>query len=99
MISSNSPIDGVLDYYNSPMRRSFLSRRMSSVSRVSIPENAHAVLSFHNINYVLKTESKMKYNCCRSQEAKQVLFNVSGQFANGLNAIMGKNLSKMICRN
>ena len=81
-------------------KRSVLSRRTASVSRVSISENAPATLSFHGINYIIGAEAesnKRFLKCptlpfCKPAELKQILFNLSGQFSNGLNAILGKNL-------
>jgi hypothetical protein len=77
---------------------SMLSRRTTSISRVAIAENAPATLSFHNINYVIGAtvkSSKQPLKCpslpfCKPREPNQILFDVSGQFTNGLNAILGK---------
>ncbi|CAF4381183.1 unnamed protein product [Rotaria socialis] len=73
------------------------NHRTASVSRVSISADAAATLSFHDINYFIgdKIEpSKHRLNfpsrsCLKSQEYKQILFNISGIFSNGMNAILG----------
>ena len=82
-------------------KRSLLARRMTSVNRMSIPEYAPATLTFHNINYIVGSTPKLSKKClkhsklplCKTREPKQVLFNVSGKFKNGMNAIMGKNFT------
>ena len=77
------------EYYEGTPKRPKMSR-MTSVTRTSIAENAPATLSFHNINYSVRARADSIIPFCRSQEAKQILFNVSGQFTNGMNAILGK---------
>ncbi len=87
-------------YEGTPKRPKLV--RMTSVTRMSIAENAPATLSFHNINYSVGTKADSSEQgvkssiipCCRSQQAKQILFNVSGQFTNGMNAILGKIYSE-----
>ncbi|CAF5003221.1 unnamed protein product, partial [Rotaria sp. Silwood1] len=69
----------------------------TSVDLVSIPENAPATLSFHNINYTIGAKAQSAKRCCKNlnlpffkaQEPKQILFDVSGKFMNGMNAILG----------
>ncbi|CAF4071591.1 unnamed protein product [Rotaria magnacalcarata] len=73
------------------------NRRTASVSRVSISEDAAATLSFHDINYFIGSKIKPSKHrlklpslpCLKSQEYKQILFNISGRFSNGMNAILG----------
>jgi hypothetical protein len=84
-----------------------LNRRTTSISRVAIPENAPATLSFHNINYVVGAtveSSKRPSKCpslpfCKPREPNRILFDVSGQFTNGLNAILGKICFKLLSEN
>jgi hypothetical protein len=74
------------------------NRRTTSVSRVLIPDDAAATLSFHKINY--STGRKMESNkrqikcpslpCLKPEEHRQILLNVSGRFSKGMNAILGK---------
>jgi hypothetical protein len=79
-------------------KHSMLSRRTASISRVPIAINAPATLSFHNINYAVGApvkSSKRLLKCpslpfCKPREPNQILFDVSGQFINGMNAILGK---------
>lgn len=81
-------------------RHSLLAHRMSSVNRMSIPEHASATLTFHKINYMAGVTSIPQNLCLKCpkiplfkvQEPKQVLFDVSGTFRNGMNAILGKSL-------
>ncbi|CAF3638905.1 unnamed protein product [Rotaria socialis] len=67
----------------------------SSISRVSIPVDASGTLSFHEINYVIggKNECKRRRWSCptilKSEKQKQILFDISGKFSDGMNAIMG----------
>ena len=63
---------------------------------MSNSEEISDILSFHNINYIVdtrkeldETQSSPGMNCCKSKEPKQILFNVSGRFTTGLNAILG----------
>jgi hypothetical protein len=84
-----------------------LSRRTGSISRVSIAENAHATLSFHNINYVIgdRVESSKRLWKCptlpffKPREPKQILFHISGKFSNGMNAILGKICFTLLFKN
>ncbi len=74
------------------------NRRSSSVSRVPIPDDAPATLSFHELNYVIGNEvdsnerrmNGLSLPFFKSKNYKQILFNVSGRFKNGMNAILGK---------
>ena len=85
-------------------KRSMLGRRTTSVSRVSIAENAPATLSFHNISYTVGGRQESSKNpfkhwsvpCCKPHPPKQVLFHVSGKFINGMNAILGKISSTFV---
>ena len=78
------------------------NRRTSSVSRVAISDNAEATLSFHHINYIIggqieSTKRRVKcptLPCFKSAQYKQILFNASGKFSNGMNAILGEISSK-----
>lgn len=89
-------------------KHSMLMRRMTSVDRKSIAEDAPATLSFHNINYIVGTKglsSKWPLNCStlsflKPQDPKKILSDVSGNFVNGMNAILGKtyfSLKIVIC--
>lgn len=74
------------------------NRRTSSVSRVSISNDAAATLSFSNINYTIGGQMKPSKQrsrfptlpCSKPEEYKQILAGVSGNFANGMNAILGR---------
>ena len=47
-------------------------------------------ISFHDINYQVNQTSKGKiFSCCKTKPRKQILFNVSGGFSPGMNAILG----------
>ena len=68
---------------------------------ISMPVMKHTspseTLSFHNINYIVDTpreSDQTSFSCgylsyCSSKESKQILFNISGRFTTGLNAILG----------
>lgn len=79
-------------------QHSVLGRRTTSIRRMSISESATANLSFDNINYIVGTRTESSQRCLKlpglpfrkPREPKQILFNVSGQFSNGVNAILGK---------
>jgi hypothetical protein len=79
------------------------NRRTNSVSRVAISDNAAATLSFHHINYIIgdQIESNKRrvkcptLPCLKSAKYKQILFNTSGKFLNGMNAILGEISSKL----
>ncbi|CAF1684025.1 unnamed protein product, partial [Rotaria magnacalcarata] len=70
---------------------------MSTDNKVSTSVNGVATISFHNINYTVGASARPnncwskcpKIPCCKPQEVKQVLFNASGCFTRGMNAIMG----------
>ncbi|CAG5134411.1 unnamed protein product, partial [Candidula unifasciata] len=47
--------------------------------------SAGSVLSAHNINYTVKVPTK----CCGPKVDKQILYDVTGIFKEGLSAIMG----------
>lgn len=55
------------------------------------------VISFFNIDYIVNGKNRLIDCCskfpvvpfCKSQE-RQILFNVSGSFSHGMNAILGK---------
>jgi len=70
-------------------------------AQISVPETG--VISFHNINYFVNdTKAGMKCkNWCSSSVAnksdKQVLFDFSGVFRPGMNAIMGKKTISIQC--
>ncbi|CAF2995963.1 unnamed protein product, partial [Rotaria sp. Silwood2] len=78
-------------------KRSLLARPMTSINRISIPEHASATLTFHSINYIVGAKSTLSKRCVKypnlpflkAREPKQVLFDVSGKFMNGMNAILG----------
>ncbi|CAF3290404.1 unnamed protein product [Rotaria sp. Silwood2] len=64
---------------------------------ISTPPKDPAVISFHNINYFVGGNKTFLKCCskspivpfCTSRQEKQVLFNVSGSFTHGMNAILG----------
>jgi hypothetical protein len=80
------------------LKTSVQNRRTSSVSRVSISDDAAATLSFDDINYAIGGQMKPSrkrlrfptFPCSKPKEYKQILANVSGNFANGMNAILGR---------
>lgn len=80
------------------------NRPAASVIRMSIAEDAPATLSFHGINYIIgaQAETNNRFLKCptipflKPPELKHVLENLSGQFTNGLNAILGKISSKFL---
>lgn len=82
-------------------KRSLLASRMTSINRMSIPQHAPATLTFHNINYLVGSKSTANKQCLKcsklplfkARDPRQVLFDVSGQFKNGMNAILGKNFT------
>ncbi len=98
IVSSTPSITSGTGPYDFVPKSSILGRRMTSITRMSIAENAPATLSFHNINYIVgaKIESSKQdiksstIPLFKSQESKQILFDISGQFTNGMNAILGK---------
>jgi hypothetical protein len=99
VVSVRSSVTSGIGIYDVVPTRSMLGRRRTSVTRMSIAENAPATLSFHNINYIIgaKIESSKQdmkpdstISFCKSQKSKQILFSVSGNFTNGMNAILGK---------
>lgn len=71
---------------------------MPLIKDTSYSEDVSNTLSFHNINYIVNTSvesdemlfSRQFMGYCRRKEQKQILFNVSGRFTRGLNAILGK---------
>ncbi len=74
------------------------NRRTTSVSRVLIPDDAAAALSFHKINYSIGRKMELNKRrvkcpslpCLKPEEHRQILLNVSGRFSKGMNAILGK---------
>jgi hypothetical protein len=82
------------------------NRRTSSVSRVLISDDAAATLSFHDVNYIIggqieSTRRRIKrptLRCFKSAAQKQILFNISGKFSNGMNAILGEIFSKFVLK-
>lgn len=99
----STTINGAVDQDDITTRFVGRNRRTGSVSRVAISDNAAATLSFHNINYVIggqmeSDERRVKcptLPCFKSVKYKQILFNTSGKFSNGMNAILGKISSKL----
>ncbi len=78
-------------------RSSMLSK--GRLTRFSMDLSSAGALSFHNINYVVGgTETnpitkKCRLPCFKPKPARQILYDVSGIFTTGMNAIMGKNKS------
>ncbi|CAF3080566.1 unnamed protein product [Rotaria sp. Silwood2] len=97
MVSTSSSITSGSSSYDIVTKRSLSIRPKTSVDLVSIPENAPATLSFHNINYIIGAKAESSKRCSKNltlpffkaSELKQVLFDVSGKFMNGMNAILG----------
>jgi ATP-binding cassette subfamily G (WHITE) protein 2 len=53
-------------------------------------------ISFHEINYHVGDKTKRKiFSCCKSKPSKQILFNVTGGFSPGMNAILGKFITDL----
>jgi hypothetical protein len=52
-------------------------------------------ISFHNISYTLHDQSNRWSHIplCKGTSKKQILFDVSGTFKHGINAILGKHSS------
>ena len=79
-------------------RRSSSLYHQQRVSRTSMGLSSPGTLSFYNINYTVggtRINSKCKNfypHCMKPKEGKQILYDVSGVFTSGMNAIMGKNL-------
>jgi hypothetical protein len=79
----------------------------SIVSIELIPDNALVTLSFHHINYSIgnpmelnKRQLKFPFlHCFQPEEHKQILFNISGRFSKGLNAILGEIIFTLIFLN
>ncbi|CAF4503137.1 unnamed protein product [Rotaria socialis] len=70
---------------------------MAAVNQVSTTVSSTGTISFHNINYTVGTKArshKRRSKCLtlpffKVTEQKQILFDVSGRFMNGMNAILG----------
>lgn len=63
------------------------------ISRLSMDSSSTGTLSFHNINYTVGGTSTQCVKCCpciKPKPGKQILYDVSGIFTTGMNAIMGK---------
>ncbi|CAF1226255.1 unnamed protein product [Rotaria sordida] len=92
-----NPVTSNTHYNELEVRHSLLARRATSINRISIPEHASATLTFHNINYIVEAKSILNKQCLKcpnlpffkAQQQKQILFDVSGKFMNGMNAILG----------
>ena len=64
-----------------------LNRRST---RASIDPSSRGVLSFHNISYNIgRKNTKCHLPCLKVNSGRQIIENVSGIFAPGMNAIMG----------
>ncbi len=63
----------------------------SQISTINRTISQVISISFHEINYYIgqKTKSKI-FPCCKSKPRKQILYNISGGFSPGMNAILGK---------
>ncbi|CAF4861518.1 unnamed protein product [Rotaria socialis] len=92
---SSTSINSVTDENDMSRTAIVGNHSTSSISRVSIPVDASGTLSFHEINYVIggKNECKRRRWSCptilKSEKQKQILFDISGKFSDGMNAIMG----------
>jgi hypothetical protein len=58
-------------------------------------EQLTGTLTFHNINYVIEIKKKILFKCAdgrglNDQNNKYIIKNISGQFRNGMNAILGR---------
>ena len=62
----------------------------------SVVQELQGTLTFHDINYVIEIKNTILCKCaapCRrlnDQNGKHIIKNISGQFRNGMNAILGK---------
>jgi hypothetical protein len=94
----------VLDHANGTNNGSIRRRRSSMLSkgqliRVSMDLSSAGALSFHNINYLVggtgatPTSKICHLPCIKPKPARQILYDVSGVFTTGMNAIMGKKKS------
>jgi hypothetical protein len=92
----------VAQHSNGASNGSVQHRRSSTVSRgrltrVSMDPSSAGALSFYNIDYFVGgtgTNSKTKscsLPCIKREPVRQILYDVSGIFTTGMNAIMGKN--------
>jgi len=67
----------------------------SQVSTINLPINRNnpqpISISFDNINYSIGQKAKRTiFRCCKPKPRKQILYNISGGFSPGMNAILGK---------
>jgi ABC-type bacteriocin/lantibiotic exporter with double-glycine peptidase domain len=66
-------------------------------SELTNHQNLHfqsITISFHEINYYVNDKTKQKiFSCYKSKPTKQILFNITGGFSPGMNAILGKYLT------
>lgn len=66
--------------------------RLVPRTAIEIDLTNSVTLSFDKINYQLNVANdlRLKLPCCKSEETKSILSNVSGIFPAGMNAILGK---------
>ncbi|CAF3883625.1 unnamed protein product [Rotaria sordida] len=96
-VSTSPSITNSTCSYDFGAKRSLSLHSKSSVDVASISENAPATLSFHNINYIIEAKAESSKRCWKNRtfpffkarEPKQILFDLSGKFMNGMNAILG----------
>jgi len=63
----------------------------SQISTINRTNPQIISISFHEINYYIGQKTKRKiFRCCKSKPRKQILYNISGGFSPGMNAILGK---------
>ncbi len=76
------------------------NQKMNGIHRISIDENILKLktISFDKINYTVNQTTTIKsyhkwnhmFLCCKQALNKQILFDLSGVFTPGMNAILGR---------
>ncbi|CAF2508741.1 unnamed protein product [Rotaria sp. Silwood2] len=70
----------------------FSNNLNSQISKINLNRNnsQSISISFHELNYEIGHIKKRKiFSCCKLKPRKQILFNISGSFSTGMNAILG----------
>ena len=84
---------------NETLARGLLLAGQDKYTSVPSEPPSGSTLSFYNIDYIVGAKrQKLPYKkwfpaCMKPKESRQILYDVSGMFKSGLNAIMGKNFS------
>lgn len=67
---------------------SIQQNEISTTTERNLQENL--LISFQDINFYSNSNSKAKcFRCWKSKPRKQILFNLTGGFSSGMNAILG----------